>query len=141
MKVREIIKMMEMTHVPKVPPHVKGVINLRGKVIPIDRSAAKFGLRPGGHRAHVHHRRRRARHGERGLGFIVDAVSEVLNIAAAEIEPTPDFGEQVVADYMLGLAKVRKPSARWESVGVGADGAAARRAAPRERRRRSTTSS
>ena len=60
LKVREIIQMMEITHVPKVPPHVKGVINLRGKVIPIVDLRLKFGFAlPGGDRAHVHHRRRR----------------------------------------------------------------------------------
>ena len=59
LKVREIIKMMDITAVPQVPRHVKGVINLRGKVIPVVDLRLKFGFADAGlHRAHLHHRRR-----------------------------------------------------------------------------------
>ena len=109
LKVREIIKMMEITQVPKVPPHVKGVINLRGKVIPVIDLRAKFSLPAQDYTERtcivvvdVSTSRERVM-----LGVIVDAVSEVLNIGAAEIDQTPDFGERVVTDYMLGLAKVK----------------------------------
>jgi len=107
LKVREIIKMMEITQVPKVPPHVKGVINLRGKVIPIVDLRLKFGFP-----AQEATERTciivvdAALNGSRGaLGFVVDGVSEVMNIVAEEIEPTPDFGEQVNTAYMQGVAK------------------------------------
>jgi len=107
LKVREIIKMMDITQVPKVPPHVKGVINLRGKVIPIFDLRLKFGFPP----QHATERTciivvDAAFSGGRGsLGFVVDGVSEVLNITAEEIEPTPDFGERVNTTYVQGVAK------------------------------------
>ena len=109
LKVREIIKVMDITPVPQVPAHVKGVINLRGKVIPVIDLRAKFSLPAQDYTERtcivvvdVSTARERVM-----LGVIVDAVSEVLNIAAAEIDETPDFGGQVVTDYMLGLAKVK----------------------------------
>ncbi len=109
LKVREIIKVMDITHVPQVPPHVRGVINLRGKVIPVVDLRLKFGfpaqdytertciivvdVSMGG--ANVM------------MGIVVDSVSEVLNIAAADIDETPEFGDQVTTDYILALAKVK----------------------------------
>ena len=109
LKVREIIKMMDITSVPQVPAHIRGVINLRGKVIPIVDLRAKFGLPPQDDTertciivVEVHTQARRLM-----LGTIVDCVSEVLNISAEEIEPTPDFGEQLDTHYMHGVAKVK----------------------------------
>jgi purine-binding chemotaxis protein CheW len=109
LKVREIIKVMDITPVPQVPAHVKGVINLRGKVIPVIDLRAKFALPAQEYTERtcivvvdVALSRERVM-----LGVVVDAVSEVLNIAAAEIDQTPDFGDRVVTDYMLGLAKVK----------------------------------
>jgi len=109
LKVREIIKVMDITQVPQVPHHVRGVVNLRGKVIPVIDLRAKFGLPP-------------EETTERTcivvvdvalsgatvkLGVVVDAVSEVLNVAAPEIDPAPEFGDRVSTDYILGLAKVK----------------------------------
>jgi len=109
LKVREIIKMMDITGVPQVPPHVKGVINLRGKVIPIVDLRLKFGLPTQDYTertciivVEVEMQARRVM-----LGMIVDYVSEVLNIATDEIEPMPDFGERVDTDYMRGVAKIK----------------------------------
>lgn len=109
LKVREIMGLQEITAVPQTPPHVKGVINLRGKVIPVIDLRLKFGLPPGEYSqrtciivAQVH--------GESGpilMGVIVDGVSEVLNLAAGEIEDTPDFGDDAAGQYLLGLAKVK----------------------------------
>ena len=109
LKVREIIKMMEITQVPKVPAHVKGVINLRGKVIPIVDLRLKFGLpaQDATERTCIIVVDVGAQRRARMLGVIVDAVSEVLNITPTEIEQTPDFGEQINTDYMQGLAKVK----------------------------------
>lgn len=109
LKVREIIKVMDITQVPQVPPHVRGVINLRGKVIPVIDLRAKFGFPPQDYTERtcivvvdV------ALTGTRVmLGIVVDAVSEVLNVAAAEIDRAPEFGDHVTTDYMLGLAKVK----------------------------------
>jgi purine-binding chemotaxis protein CheW len=108
-KVREIIKIMDITAVPQMPDHIKGVINLRGKVIPIIDLRAKFGL-PGQDYtertciivAEVQVEDRKVM-----LGIIVDWVSEVLNIATDEIEPAPDFGERLDTAYMQGIAKIK----------------------------------
>ena len=107
LKVREIIKMMEITQVPKVPPHVKGVINLRGKVIPIVDLRLKFGFPPqeATERTCIIVVDAALNGGRGSLGFVVDGVSEVMNITAEEIEPTPDFGEQVNTAYLQGVAK------------------------------------
>lgn len=109
LKVREIIKVMDITHVPQVAAHVLGVINLRGKVIPVIDLRRKFGFD-----AQVHTERTCIIVAEVALtsatvmmGVVVDAVSEVVNVTAAEIEQPPDFGGQRVNDYLLGLAKVK----------------------------------
>jgi purine-binding chemotaxis protein CheW len=108
-KVREIIKIMDITAVPQMPDHVKGVINLRGKVIPIIDLRAKFGLPAQDYTertciivAEVEVEDRKVM-----LGIIVDWVSEVLNIANDEIEPAPDFGERLDTAYMQGIAKIK----------------------------------
>jgi len=109
LKVREIIKVMDITQVPQVPGHVRGVINLRGKVIPVIDLRLKFGFP-------------QQDYTERTciivvdvalsgvnvmMGIVVDSVSEVLNVASAEIDQAPEFGDQVTTDYVLGLAKVK----------------------------------
>src|SRR5512141_1913368 len=94
LKVREIMGLQEITAVPQTPDHVKGVINLRGKVIPVIDLRLKFGL------VHAEYSQRTCIivtqvQGESGkilMGVVVDGVSEVLNLTAAEIEDTPDFG-------------------------------------------------
>ena len=109
LKVREIIKMMDITGVPQVPSHVKGVINLRGKVIPIVDLRLKFNLPTQDYTertciivVEVDLQARRVM-----LGMIVDYVSEVLNISNDEIEPMPDFGERVDTEFMHGVAKIK----------------------------------
>jgi purine-binding chemotaxis protein CheW len=102
LKVHEIIGMLPITRVPRTPPFVRGVINLRGKVIPIIDLRQRFGMsREGAEEAciivvQVHGIQ---------LGVVVDKVSEVLNIADGDIEPTPSFGIDVSTEYLLGLAK------------------------------------
>ena len=96
LKVREIIKMMDITAVPQVPAHVKGVINLRGKVIPVIDLRLKFGFPPQRRTPSApasSSSRWRWPAGPVMMGIIVDHVSEVLNIAAEEIEQTPEFGD------------------------------------------------
>lgn len=109
LKVREIIRMQKITAVPQVPGFVKGVINLRGRVIPVIDLRLKFGLN--------------AEFADRTcivvvqialddtrnvqMGLVVDSVEEVVNLTGAEIEPTPEFGTRIDTSYLLGLAKVK----------------------------------
>jgi purine-binding chemotaxis protein CheW len=109
LKVREIIKMMDITQVPRMPAHVKGVLNLRGKVIPVIDLRVKFGFPNADVTARtciiVVEVARAV--GPVLMGIIVDHVSDVLNVVAEEIEETPEFGDRVRTDYMKGVAKVK----------------------------------
>jgi purine-binding chemotaxis protein CheW len=109
LKAREIIKLMDITAVPRVPPHVKGVINLRGKVVPVIDLRLKFGLavEQSTDRTCIIVVEAVASGRSVMLGIIVDQVSDVVNITAEEIEPPPDFGEQLDTRYMLGIAKIK----------------------------------
>jgi purine-binding chemotaxis protein CheW len=110
LKVREIIRLCDITPVPQMPVYVKGVLNLRGKIVPVADLRVKFQL------ARTDNTELTciivvqiitADRGPAAIGLIVDAVEEVINIAAADIEPTPDFGGVVAADYILGMAKIK----------------------------------
>jgi purine-binding chemotaxis protein CheW len=110
LKVREIMGVQEITAVPQTPSHIKGVINLRGKVIPVIDLRLKFGLPPIAYtqRTCIIVTQVAAEQASTILmGIVVDAVSEVLNLSQQEIEDTPDFGEDIGADYLLGMAKVK----------------------------------
>jgi purine-binding chemotaxis protein CheW len=103
------VGIQDITSVPQMPDYVKGVINLRGKVIPVVDLRLKFGLPEREYTqrtciivVQVHSAGQAIQ-----TGVIVDEVSEVLNLAAAEIENTPDFGEAVSTPYLLGMAKVK----------------------------------
>ena len=109
LKVREIIRLQKITPVPQMPEFVKGVINLRGRVIPVIDLRVKFGLR-----AEIAERTcvvvvQIALEAGRNIqmGLVVDSVEEVVNLSAAEIEPTPDFGARIDTSYLLGIAKVK----------------------------------
>jgi len=109
LKVREIIKMMDITSVPQVPRHVRGLINLRGKVIPVVDLRLKFSFAEQGYteRTCIIVVEVALAASKVMMGIVVDAVSEVLTIAPDEIEQTPEFGERVATDYMKGVAKVK----------------------------------
>jgi len=109
LKVREIMGVQEITAVPQTPSHVKGVINLRGKVIPVVDLRLKFGLPPAEYnqRTCIIVVQVQGESGPILMGVVVDGVSEVLNLTAAEIEDTPDFGQDMAAQYLLGMAKVK----------------------------------
>ena len=109
LRVREIIKMMDITEVPQVPPHIKGVLNLRGKVIPVIDLRLKFGFAPGDVTSRTCIIVVDVAMGGANvmMGIVVDSVSEVLNVASAEIDQAPEFGDRITTDYMLGLAKVK----------------------------------
>ena len=107
--VREIMGLQEITAVPQTPDHVKGVINLRGKVIPVIDLRLKFGMPSAeyGQRTCIIVTQVKGEHGKILMGVVVDGVSEVLNLTAAEIEDTPDFGGNAAGHYLLGMAKVK----------------------------------
>jgi purine-binding chemotaxis protein CheW len=109
LKVREIIKMMDITVVPQVPHHVKGVINLRGKVIPVVDLRLKFSFDSQAYteRTCIIVVEVALAHSKVMMGMVVDSVSEVLNISPDELEETPEFGERVTTDYIQGMAKVK----------------------------------
>lgn len=108
LQVREIIRLPEITQVPCMPAYMRGVINLRGKVVPVADLRAKFGLSNDaqGERTCVIVVELAAR-GKTLMGLMVDAVEEVSNIPAGDIEPTPDFGIRLNTNYILGMAKVK----------------------------------
>jgi purine-binding chemotaxis protein CheW len=107
LKVKEIIGIMAITTVPQTPDYMKGVINLRGKVIPVVDLRLKFEMEAIGYTertciivVEI------AREGKKiQMGILVDSVSEVLNIKAVDIEDAPNFGSRLNTDYILGMAK------------------------------------
>ncbi len=109
LKVKEIIGMMDITSVPNVPSYVKGVINLRGKVIPVVELRLKFGMEsiPYTERTCIIVVDVQVKGRLSLVGIVVDAVSEVLNINREEIENTPNFGTEMDTTYILGMAKVK----------------------------------
>ncbi len=108
LKVKEIIGMMPITSVPRTPEFVKGVINLRGKVIPVVDLRLKFSLEPipYSERTCIIVVEIESKAETVLIGIVVDAVSEVLNIKEEEIEETPTFGTSLNTDYILGMAKM-----------------------------------
>jgi purine-binding chemotaxis protein CheW len=110
LKVREIIRLIAITTIPQMPDYVRGVINLRGKIIPVIDLRLRFGFAqaesteqtciivvkvklPDGRATQ--------------MGLVVDGVEEVVNIAATDIENTPDFGTQIDTQYIVGMAKIK----------------------------------
>jgi purine-binding chemotaxis protein CheW len=109
LKVKEIIGMMEITDVPKTPNFIKGVINLRGKIIPVMDLRLKFSMEE-------------KEYNERTctivvdininqikslMGIVVDTVSEVVNISKNEIEPPPQYSGRIEDEFLIGMGKVK----------------------------------
>jgi len=107
LKVKEIIGMMSITSVPRTPDFVKGVINLRGKVIPVMDLRLKFSMGeiPYTERTCIIVVEIDSDSETVLIGIVVDSVSEVLNIQDNEIEEAPKFGSKLNTDYILGMAK------------------------------------
>lgn len=108
LKVREIMGIQDITAVPQTPSYIRGVINLRGKVIPVVDLRLKFGL------PEAEYTQRTCiivvqvqKETSLLMGIVVDSVAEVLNIVAADIEDTPNFGQGVSMPYLLGMAKIK----------------------------------
>jgi purine-binding chemotaxis protein CheW len=109
-KVREIIRFLSPTHVPQLPEHVEGVINLRGKIIPVINLRRKFGLaacESGERTCTVVVNIKCADRGGALIGLVVDGVEEVVQISASDLEPTPEFGPGADTHHILGMAKVK----------------------------------
>ena len=105
LKVQEIIRTMEIAKVPRAPEFVEGVINLRGKVIPIIDLRRRFGLAPKAHDKNT--RIIVIEINNIIVGFVVDAVSEVLRRPASTVEPPPPVVAGVDSDYISGVGKLQ----------------------------------
>jgi purine-binding chemotaxis protein CheW len=109
LKVREIIAVQAITAVPRTPAFLKGVINLRGKVIPVVDLRLKFGIPEAEYtqltciivlQVSIEMR-------DLLVGIVVDGVSDVLNLAASDIQETPNFGQGIALPFLLGMAKTK----------------------------------
>jgi purine-binding chemotaxis protein CheW len=106
-KIREIIRMQDITAIPKVPDYVKGVINLRGTIIPVIDLRAKFSLP----QVEITERtcivvvQVQTETAISSMGLIVDQVEEVIQFEEKDMEATPNFGFKTATDYILGMAK------------------------------------
>jgi purine-binding chemotaxis protein CheW len=110
LKIREIIRLTTITGVPEMPTYVKGVINLRGKIIPVLDLRLRFGfpdIQDTEHTCIVVVQVKLPDGKATQMGLIVDGVEEVVNIAAGETEEPPDFGGEISTDYILGMAKIK----------------------------------
>ena len=108
LNVKEIIEYGQLTEIPMMPAFIRGVINLRGAVVPVIDLAARFGGAPSEQSRRTciviielvtedeHH----------DIGIVVDAVSEVLEVSSADIEPAPSFGARIRADFIAGMGKI-----------------------------------
>ncbi|TWI62110.1 purine-binding chemotaxis protein CheW [Pseudoduganella lurida] len=110
MAIKEIIEFSGITEVPMMPDCIRGVINLRGAVVPVMDLAARFGRPlavPGKRTCIVIVELGGGSNGERQVtGVVVDAVSAVLDIPASEIEPAPSFGTRIRGDFIAGMGKL-----------------------------------
>ncbi|MDP2760443.1 MAG: chemotaxis protein CheW [Sideroxyarcus sp.] len=108
LSIKEIIEYGNITEVPRMPEFIRGVINLRGAVVPVIDLGARFGKQA----THVTRRTCiviiEVANGEetQDVGVMVDAVNEVLEISASEIEPAPSFGANIRADFIEGMGKI-----------------------------------
>lgn len=108
LKVQEIIGVVDVTRVPKMPKYIKGVINLRGKIIPVINLRMKFGIEE------VEYTEKTciivvqvARdHKTVTMGVVVDEVEEVVDISSEQLEATPDFGAQIDMEFIMGVGKI-----------------------------------
>ena len=107
LKVREIIEYETVTTVPNMEPWVRGVINLRGSVVPVVELAAKFGMeqKPVDKTTCIVIVETQFEDQQVTVGLIVDAVNQVIELSEDDIRPVPDFGTSVKMDYLIGMAQ------------------------------------
>lgn len=109
LSIKEIIEYGQLTEVPRMPAFIRGVINLRGAVVPVIDLGSRFGKQPtliGRRTCIVIIEVDSGEGGTQDIGVMVDAVNEVLEIPASEIEPAPSFGANIRADFINGMGKV-----------------------------------
>jgi len=108
LKVKEIIEYDTVTTVPKTPKWVRGVINLRGAVVPVVDLAIKFGLEltPVAKTTCIVIVETQFESQNTTIGILVDAVSQVMELATEDLQPVPEFGTRVKVDYLLGMAQL-----------------------------------
>jgi purine-binding chemotaxis protein CheW len=109
LKVREIIRLLEITPIPRMPEYVRGVINLRGKIVPVIDLRMKFGLPNTSttNRTCIIVTHVTIASATKQMGLIVDALEEVYQINAEDLEPAPDFGKGVSSGHIQNMAKVK----------------------------------
>ncbi len=109
LKVKEIIGMMEITHVPQTPDFIKGVVNLRGKIIPIMDLRLKLAMqeRDYNERTCIIVVEVKINDAKRLMGIVVDTVSEVINIQQNDIEPPPEYQTKVDKGFLTGMGKIK----------------------------------
>jgi purine-binding chemotaxis protein CheW len=108
LSIREIIEYGFVTEVPMTPPFIRGVINLRGAVVPVVDLAVRFGreARDNTKRTCIVIVEVESAKGSQEMGVVVDAVSEVLEISHGDIEPPPEFGARIRSDFIKGMGKI-----------------------------------
>ncbi len=106
--IKEILEYGQLTPVPMMPPYIRGVINLRGAVVPVVDLHARFGDSPSdiSKRTCIVIIEVTTEEGEQDIGIVVDSVTEVLEIPDHEIEPAPSFGARIRTDFIYGMGKV-----------------------------------
>jgi len=108
LNIKEIIEYGQVTEVPMMPVFIRGIINLRGRVVPVVNLLARFGK----HSSEITKRsciviiEAGTEEEQQDIGIVVDSVSEVLDIPASEIEPAPSFGAKIRSDFISGMGKV-----------------------------------
>lgn len=111
LKVNEIIGLMEITKIPRSPSYMKGVINLRGKIIPIMDLRLKFQMpeRAYDEQTCIVITEIAAEKGQKDIsGIIIDKVAEVVNISGADIQPPPKYGQEEDSKFLTGIGKVKE---------------------------------
>ena len=110
LRIKEIIEYGHLTTVPMMPAFIRGVINLRGAVVPVVDLASRFGGQPGEvtRRSCIIILELEVEEEIQVIGVVVDAVNEVLEIAGADIEPPPGFGTRIRTDFIAGMGKVQE---------------------------------
>lgn len=109
LKVKEIIGMMDITPVPRTPEFIKGVLNLRGKIIPVMDLRVKFGMEEQEYdeRTCIVVAEVAIKGVQKLLGVVVDTVSEVVTISSGQIEPPPEYGTKIEHNSILGIGKIK----------------------------------
>ena len=108
LRVREILQYTSVTHVPRTPKWIRGVINLRGSVVPVVDLAVKLGLPPTESRRSTSIVITEVRIAGEPIvmGLLTDAVSQVIDLPAQDVQPAPAFGTRVPLDFLLGMGRV-----------------------------------